>query len=282
METVNLRGKTVLLSAPWQAPSAPLVGREAEINLILACWIDGSSTLPFTPLLIGPPGVGKNRIVYECAKICGKELYIFQGHEDVTAEDFACTVRFSDDPDRKVDYVLSSLTTAMIRGGLCLIDEIGKMRQRALAALVSVLDERRYLDSIVLGERIEAHPGFQVIAATNDADMEVRADAAEFGLPDFIRSRLRPPVPVGCPARDEIEAIIHSRLEFLNGHSAALLDRFWILWRGAKADRMPTPRDVIYVFGLARKLVEFEGAPAMNPDHVERSFEHLMGRSRGR
>ena len=116
METVNLRGKTVLLSAPWQAPSAPLVGREAEINLILACWIDGSSTLPFTPLLIGPPGVGKNRIVYECAKICGKELYIFQGHEDVTAEDFACTVRFSDDPDRKVDYVLSSLTTAMIRG----------------------------------------------------------------------------------------------------------------------------------------------------------------------
>jgi hypothetical protein len=32
---------------------------------------------------------------------------MFLGQEDVTAEDLVCSVRFSDDPARKMDYTLS-------------------------------------------------------------------------------------------------------------------------------------------------------------------------------
>ncbi|MCH8196077.1 MAG: AAA family ATPase, partial [Chloroflexi bacterium] len=66
----------------------------------------------------GEPGVGKNRVVYELARRTGKDLYIFQGHEDVTAEDLACAVRFSDYADRKMYYVVSPLVTALLWGGI--------------------------------------------------------------------------------------------------------------------------------------------------------------------
>ena len=80
-----------------------------------------------------------------------------QGHEDVTAEDLASSVRFRDSGSG-MEYVVSPLVTAMERGAICFIDEIGKIRPRALALLVSVLDERRYIDSTLLGTRIKADP----------------------------------------------------------------------------------------------------------------------------
>ena len=282
METVKLRDKEVMVSPPYRAPAAGFVGREAELNMILASWLQNDQSVPLAPLLLGPPGVGKNRIVYECARMCGKELYILQGHEDVTAEDFACTVRFSDDPGRKLDYVLSALVTAMVRGGICLVDEIGKVRPRALAPLVSVLDERRYVDSTLLGERVHAHPGFRFIAATNNSDFEAHT------LPDFIRSRLRPVIEVGYPSREEIQEIVRTRLPRLGENTEPLLHSFWKLWRNRHGDRLPAPRDVVYVFGLALNLADFEAAkghdgqdtPApvfgqVEDRHLERSFRQL-------
>ena len=51
----------------------------------------------------------------------GLSLYIFQGHEDVGAEDLVCAVRFSDDPNKKMDYIVSELVTAMLRGGMAAV-----------------------------------------------------------------------------------------------------------------------------------------------------------------
>ncbi|MFO7614738.1 MAG: AAA family ATPase [Bacteroidales bacterium] len=148
--TMIIGNKTAHTGHPYRPKAygaAELVAREPEMRSITAAWMAGPGTLPMSPLLLGEPGVGKNRIVYELARQTGKDLYIFQGHEDVTAEDLACAVRFSDNPDRKMDYVLSPLVTAMALGQICFIDEIAKIRPRALALLVSVLDERRYIDS---------------------------------------------------------------------------------------------------------------------------------------
>src|SRR3990172_5409621 len=108
-----------------------LIGRNQEARMVLASWIGQSGFPPLAPLLVGEAGVGKNRLIYELARCTGKNLYVFQGHEDVTAEDLVCAVRFSDDPLRKMDYILSPLATAMARGGICFIDEIGKLRPRA-------------------------------------------------------------------------------------------------------------------------------------------------------
>ena len=259
METTTLNGsKTVLASEPYRPREETLshfVGRLHELKMITAAWIGGGSLPPLCPLLVGEPGVGKNRLVYELAHRSGLDLYIFQGHEDVTAEDMACTVRFSDEPGRTMDYVISPLVTAMHRGGICFIDEIGKIRPRALALLASVLDERRYIDSTLLGERVQAHPRFRFIAATNTGELNL--------LPEFIRSRLRPVIEVGFPPKEEINQII-SRQAVREPQLAKLLQSFWDLFAGIT--RPPSPRDAVHLFVLAASLREYDrNGGAMTP-----------------
>jgi MoxR-like ATPase len=227
------------------------VGRDEEMRLITAAWINGRSTLPLAPLLVGEPGVGKNRLVYELAHRTARELYIFQGHEDVTAEDIACAVRFSDTADTKMDYVISPLVTAMHRGGICFIDEIGKIRPRALALLVSVLDERRYIDSSLLAERVVAHPNFRFIAATNTGEVNA--------LPEFIRSRMCPVIKVGYPPRREIDQIIEHQFAGRQQRLQELMDLFWVLWeKQTNNGQPPSPRDAIHLFGLATSVSDFD------------------------
>ena len=253
-QKIRLNEKLVWPSEPYRPNAAIMpefVGRDKEMELIMASWIAGRHTLPLSPVLVGDPGVGKNRIVYELARFTGRDLYLFQGHEDVTAEDLACSVRFSDDTSNLMEYVLSPLVCAMLEGGIFFLDEIGKIRPRALALLVSVLDERRYIDSTLLSERVFAHPGFRFIAATNNGEVAM--------LPEFIRSRMRPVIKIGYPPREEVEAIIKmkftSRMENLTG----LVERFWYLWDKKNTSGAPlTPRDAIAVFSMASSMSDFE------------------------
>ncbi len=251
---ITLGNKSAFCSEPFN-PRPELMkgftGRVMEQHLITAAWLSMNDHLPLNPLLLGGPGVGKNRLVYELAKNSGNELYIFQGHEDVTAEDLACSVRFSDQGNMVMDYILSPLVTAMINGGICFIDEIGKIRPRALALLVSVLDERRYIDSTLLGERIYAHDGFRFIAATNSADINL--------LPEFILSRMKPLIKVDYPTPLEIDDVIREHFKGMNGEVNKLLDVFWALWREQSCEHNNlSVRDAINVFGLASKLAAFE------------------------
>lgn len=249
---IKINNKLVQLSQPYTAPAKELVGREEEMKSILAAWMAGEEVLPFSPLLLGEPGIGKNKIVYESARVCSKELYISLGHEDVTAEDLICMVRFSDDPDRKMDYILSPLLTAMVKGAVAFVDEIAKIRPRALAPLASLLDERRYIDSNVLGERIYAHPGFRFVAATNTDDLEGGQ------LPRFIRSRMQPVITIRDPSRKETENTVRTRYRVLQKNGIPLFDRFWDLWKEKSGDRPPTPRDSIQIFGYAINLATYE------------------------
>lgn len=253
--TRQIGQKQVYVSRPYRLPAqllTQMVGRQAELEMITAAWMAGPGRLPLSPLLLGEPGVGKNRLVYELAHRTGKDLFIFQGHEDVTAEDLACAVRFSDEGRGKMDYIVSPLVTAMLNGGICFIDEIAKVRPRALALLVSVLDERRYIDSTLLGERVVAHDGFRFVAATNTADLEGNA------LPEFLKSRMRPVVPMGHPSRGEIEQIVCSRHPRLEEQARGLLDCFWLEWAQINPKTPPTPRDAVYAFDLALSLADFE------------------------
>ncbi|MGA9112071.1 MAG: AAA family ATPase [Smithella sp.] len=284
--TITINGKTVRLSLPVVIPESGIVGREREMNKVLACWLKCDDDIPLSPLLIGAPGVGKNKIVYASSRICASELYIFQGHEDITAEDLFCSVRISDDREQQMDYIMSPLVTAMIRGGICFIDEIGKIRARALAPLASLLDERRYLDSNLLGERIHAHPGFRLIAATNTSDME------QSRLPDFLASRMRPVITIGYPDRKEVDTIITQHFSVqAKDHYADFLDLFWTLWRKCYKDKPPTPRDSLQIFGYAKKLADFESTgssrplsltvstqgPLMSEKHLSQAFEAFSG-----
>lgn len=253
-QKIKLSNKLVWASEPYTPNSNYLpafVGRDKEMEMIMASWIAGPHTLPLSPVLVGEPGVGKNRIVYELARFTNRELYIFQGHEDVTAEDLACTVRFSDDQANLMEYVLSPLVCAMLNGGIFFLDEIGKIRPRALALLVSVLDERRYIDSSLLGERVFAHPGFRFIAATNTGEISM--------LPEFIHSRMRPVIKIGYSPRQEIEAIINRQFKSRMKNLSSLVERFWFVWDSIGSNKKPpTPRDAIAVFSMAMSISDFE------------------------
>ncbi len=249
-----INNKTVFQSEPFSPQDRyfnGFFGRETELGQLTAAWMAGEYALPMCPLLIGEPGTGKNRLIYEISRRTGRQLYIFQGHEDVTAEDLACTVRFSDNNNSVMDYILSPLVTAMNNGGICFIDEIGKIRPRALALLVSVLDERRYIDSTLLGERIHAHPGFRFVAATNTADLNL--------IPEFILSRMRPLITLRYPPKEEIDNIIRDQCKGIRNETDKLIDLFWALWteHGGKPGGI-TPRDAIYLFGWASKLSVFD------------------------
>jgi MoxR-like ATPase len=249
------------------------VGKETEQKLITAAWITGKHSMPLNPLLSGDPGVGKNRLIYELAQKTGRQLYIFQGHEDVTTEDMACSVRFSDQSNSVMDYVLSPLVTAMHNGGICFIDEIGKIRPRALSLLVSVLDERRYIDSTLLGERVFAHPNFRFVAATNTTDINF--------MPEFILSRMRPVVKIGYPSKNEIENILTRQFGKDGKEMEKLLTYFWVLWQqyGGK-EHLLTPRDAIYLFGLASNLGAFESEDNSSSD-AERKDKLIVTNSKG-
>lgn len=297
MEKWNLKsGKQVLLSDPYnpkQGMMTPFQGRENELRMIFAAWIAGLHTPPLAPLMVGDPGVGKNRIVYELKKKTGLDLYIMQGHEDITAEDLACSVRFAEGGQGRMEYVLSPLVTAMLRGAICFIDEIGKIRPRALALLVSVLDERRYIDSTLLGERVEAAPSFRFVAATNTGEVS--------DLPEFIQSRMRPVITVDRPREEEINRLIHTQEGVTQENRDALTTEFWSLWKGR--DLHPSPRDAIHLMALAASLSDYartdgggllrpdadpseiavllgQGSrkPPIQPDHLKEAFHELFGR----
>ena len=284
-----INGKQVQLSKPYHAVLSEMVGREKETRIILASWMAGCGRLPLAPLLVGECGIGKNRTVYEVCTLSKKALYIFQAHEDVTAEDLMCSVRFSDDPSRKMDYILGSLPTAMIRGMVFFIDGLGKMRQRALAPLESVLDERRYLDVTPIGERIHAHPGFRFIAATNPSDLE------EEPIPDFILSRLSPVISFGYPSRDEIDRILRSVYPPLRNNGHVLLDCFWSLWKENMGDSPLSARDSNKIFAYAQSLADWEGMVpgetiglektgqprSIGVSHIEQAFEVFYGNGKG-
>ena len=249
-----INNKTVFQSEPFSPQNryfTGFFGRENELGQLTAAWMAGEYALPMCPLLIGEPGTGKNRLIYEISRRTGRQLYIFQGHEDVTAEDLACTVRFSDNNNSVMDYILSPLVTAMNNGGICFIDEIGKIRPRALALLVSVLDERRYIDSTLLGERIHARPGFRFVAATNTTDLNL--------IPECILSRMRPRITLRYPPKEEIDNIIRDQCKDIRNEVDKLIDLFWALWteHGGKPGGI-TPRDAIYLFGWASKLSIFD------------------------
>ncbi len=279
-------GKKVLASdryKPNDLLDTNFEGRDSELRMILAAWIGGKGFPPLSPLLIGEPGVGKNRIVYEMARLTGLDLYIFQGHEDVTAEDLACSVRFADDSRDGMEYVMSPLVTAMHRGGVCFIDEIGKIRPRALALLVSVLDERRYIDSALLGERVYAMPAFRFVAATNTEEIN--------DLPQFIRSRMRPVIEVGPLPRSEIDKLIANQLQQQDADLDTFRKKFWELWERKKTQ--PTPRDTIHLLALATSLSIYESTDdaqrnaanlvnsqakhvSIKPEHLEQAFQELL------
>jgi MoxR-like ATPase len=241
--TVDIEGVTLHLGHPDEVP-VRWVGQEEVMRQLLAAWlVVDAQDLPMTPRLIGKPGVGKTTLAYAAAKRLQKEVYILQATADTRPEDLLITPVI--EAAGKLRYAASPLVTAMIRGGIAILDEGNRMSEKSWASLAPLLDNRRYVESIVAGIKIKAHPQFRMVATMND-------DASTFDLPEYIHSRLQPQILIDFPERDEEYQIMRENLPF--GEERILQYVTDFLQQAHSSEERFTVRDGINIARFAMKL----------------------------
>jgi MoxR-like ATPase len=219
---------------------------------LLAAWlVVDENDLPMNPRLLGKPGVGKTTLAYAAARRLGREIYIMQATVDTRPEDLI--VQPVLEGPGALRYVASPLVTAMLRGGVAILDEGNRMSEKSWASLAPLLDSRRYVESIVAGVKIKAHPLFRMVATMND-------DASTFDLPEYIHSRLQPQILIDFPERDEELAILRENLPFADDRILEYVTDF--LQQAHAAEERYTVRDGINIGRYAIKLLSGLGARA--------------------
>src|SRR5881396_1537014 len=241
--TVDIEGVTVHLAHPDELP-VRWVGQEELMRQLLAAWmVLNEQDFPMNPRLLGKPGVGKTTLAYAAAKRMERSVYILQATMDTRPEDLLITPVL--EGEGKLRYVASPLVSAMIVGGVAILDEGNRMSEKSWASLAPLLDNRRYVESIVAGIKIKAHPLFRLVATMND-------DASTFDLPEYIHSRLQPQILIDFPERDEELAILRENLPFGDTQILTYVTDF--LQRAHAADERFTARDGINIARFAMKL----------------------------
>src|SRR5712692_6843241 len=180
MREITIDNITIKLSSPDELDMR-WVGQQELLYQLLAAWmVVDPSDIPLNPRLIGKPGVGKTTLAYAAARSLGQPTYLCQATMDTRPEDLIITPIVQS--HGQIGYAASPLVSAMISGGICIIDEGNRMSEKSWASLAPLLDNRRYIESIVTGIKVRAHPAFRLVSTMND-------DASTFELPEYIHSR---------------------------------------------------------------------------------------------
>ncbi len=248
---VEINGIRIRLARPLEL-NFKWVGNRRVLDQLRAAWFmscDGDA--PMNPRLVGKPGVGKTALAYSAGRVMNLPVYFFQATSDTQPNDVlinSVVVETGKDNSR-IEYVASTLVSAMIVGGLCVFDEGNRMQEKAWAALAPLLDSRRYIESVTVGVLIKAHRNFRFVSTMND-------DISCFDLPDYIKSRLQPQIIIDSPDRTEERRILEQNLPFT---SPVILDYVAdFLELAHKEDEKFSVREGIHIANYAGKLVEFE------------------------
>ena len=242
----EIDGVTVFLAHPDELPMR-WIGQQELLLQLHACWrLIDERDLPLSPRLIGKPGVGKTTLAYAAARMLDREVYIFQATMDTRPEDLLITPVVAD--DRKIQYVASPVVSAMITGGVAILDEGNRMSEKSWASLAPLLDTRRYVESIVAGIKVKAHPDFRIVATMND-------DASTFEIPEYIHTRLQPQIYLDFPDKEEELAILRENLPFVDEKILAYVADF--LEKCHLADEAYTVRDGINVARYVAKRLSY-------------------------
>lgn len=247
--SINIQGVQIALGFPDKF-NFEWIGQKDVMDQLLAAWlVIDRDDIPLNPRLIGKPGVGKTTLAYAAATKIGKDVYIFQCTMDTRPEDLLITPVI--DKTGGIRYVASALVTAMIRGGVCILDEANRMSEKSWASLAPLLDTRRYIESIVAGLKVSAHPDFRICVTMND-------DSSTFEIPEYIHSRLQPQIYLDFPEEEEERRILKENLPFVDENIMDYVIEF--LQKAHKSHENYTIRDGINIARYAAKrLKTFNG-----------------------
>lgn len=205
-EQVEIQGIKLRVAQP-DVLNMQWVGQQELMLQLLAAWsILDPRDVPLNPRLLGKPGVGKTTLAYAAAVQLGRPCYLFQATMDTRPEDLIIAPVVG--PDQQIQYVASAVVSAMLAGGVVILDEGNRMSEKAWASLAPLLDTRRYVESVIAGVKIQAHPEFRFVATMNE-------DSSTFELPEYIHSRLQPQIVVEFPDMAEELRILRSNLPHL-------------------------------------------------------------------
>ena len=266
-ETVEYSGIKLHLSQPHDSKGA-WIGQGEVLKQVLACWIVvDENDQPLTPRLVGPPGIGKTALAMAASQVREQDLYIYQCTADTRPEDLLITPVLAE--SGKIAYHASPLVSAMIKGGVCILDEGNRMNEKSWASLAPLLDHRRYVESIVAGVSIKAHPDFRCAVTMNQ-------DESTFEIPDYILSRLQPTLTLKFPDRADEMAILEYHLPFCDSDMLAMTVEFLQQSHELKLDF--STRDGINLLRYAMKrIVQDPDDPIAKDDAWREALVKCLG-----
>lgn len=241
---INVDGVEINLGRPVEQAPAWIGQREVLIQLLAAWSRVEDGDLPLNPRLLGKPGVGKTTLACAAARELGLDIFIQQATMDTRPEDLIVSPVLA--PEGGVRYMASPLVSAVVGGGVLILDEGNRMSEKSWASLAPLLDHRRYVESVVAGVRIEAHPDFRFVTTMND-------DASTYEVPEYIHSRLMPQIYIDFPEEAEERLILESQVPFADDEVVDYVLSF--LRVAHQRDLRYTARDGINLVRYAMKIL---------------------------
>lgn len=242
METVTIEGIALTLTHPDRFVSEWIDYYDYQRQLSAAWLRLSDKEPPLNPRLIGESGLGKTTLACAAGRSMDRDIYLFQCTMDTRPEDLLIMPVLTG--DKRIEYRASPVVSAMLKGGILVLDEGNRMPEKAWASLAPLMDERRYIESAITALKIHAHRDFRLCVTMND-------DTSVFELPGYIQSRLKPKIEVVRPPDEIQERILRAKCP---GVDDEIMKGVFALIRERSKQIGDSVRDVLSLAQYAQKL----------------------------